>query len=231
MFNTSGPTDTVTQLTYLPKVDDPRRDWVASVAVPAFLAHRAHNKVRNFVTVVTGAELGAIAATDIFDLGCLAITDRHQAVVDAAAENICNTSTGAGKFRLIAVLSPTGAVISSIGGRVPLAALLKMASEAGYRAKIVTYTWKIQSEPEEVVGGYKKNQEDGHGPLYFCPAKILRNTFGSLHPAVATRRTRAAETEESLLKHRIDASVVAYELNRNGLFIGHTAAIVRSTPL
>jgi hypothetical protein len=40
-----------------------------------------------------------------------------------------------------------------------------MAFEAGYSADILTYTWKIQSEPEEVIGGYKKNQEDGHGPV------------------------------------------------------------------
>jgi hypothetical protein len=40
-----------------------------------------------------------------------------------------------------------------------------MAVEAGYSTKILTYTWKIQSEPEEVIGGYKKNQEDGLGPV------------------------------------------------------------------
>jgi hypothetical protein len=63
------------------------------------------------------------------------------------------------------LLSPTGAVLSSIGGRVSTDILLEMAAEAGYCASILTYTWKIQSEPGEVIGGYKKNQEDGLGPV------------------------------------------------------------------
>jgi hypothetical protein len=80
----------------LPKVDNPRRDWVSSVAVPAFLAHRAQNTVRAFATIGTGAGLDAIAAVDIFDLERVAITDLHQAVVDAAAENIRTATAGLG---------------------------------------------------------------------------------------------------------------------------------------
>jgi hypothetical protein len=80
----------------LPKVDNPRRDWVSSVDVPAFLAHRAQNTVRAFATIGTGAGLDAIAAVDIFDLERVAITDLHQAVVDAAAENIRTATAGFG---------------------------------------------------------------------------------------------------------------------------------------
>ncbi|KAJ7929235.1 hypothetical protein B0H13DRAFT_2310700 [Mycena leptocephala] len=234
----------LTPLTYLPKVDNPRRDWVSSVAVPAFLAHRAQNTVRAFATIGTGAGLDAIAAVDIFDLERVAITDLHQAVVDAAAENIRTATAGLGVNLIAAagdildplatlclakpLLSATGAVISSIGGRVSIDILLEMAFEAGYSADILTYTWKIQSEPEEVIGGYKKNQEDGHGPFYFYPAAVLEEAFHGLDPAVAG--TQAKEIEKALLDHRIDATV-AYELHRNGLVIGHTVAIVRSTPL
>jgi hypothetical protein len=60
------------------------------------------------------------------------------------------------------LLAPGGVMLSSMGGRVPLVAMLEMARSAGYCAQVLTYTWKIQSEPEEVIGGYKKNQEDGH---------------------------------------------------------------------
>ncbi|KAJ7771704.1 hypothetical protein B0H16DRAFT_1514425 [Mycena metata] len=288
----------LTELTYLPKIDNPRRDWVASVAVPAFLAHRAQNEVKAFATVGTGGGLDAIAAMDIFNPECIAMTDLHQPVVDAAAENFriataglscANFIAAAGdilaplankncKFDLIyenlpniplddaheidagqtsstyvphrsedipaiatnnllalhflalrqakSLLSDTGAIISSIGGRVEIAILLKMASEAGYRAEILTYTWKIQSEPEEVIGGYKKNQEDGLGPFYFYPVAILEKTFGNLDPAAAGRR--AEEIEGLLRPHAVDA-LTALELHRNGLEIGHTVAIVRST--
>ncbi|KAJ7872223.1 hypothetical protein B0H13DRAFT_1633966, partial [Mycena leptocephala] len=289
----------LTELTYLPKVENPRRDWVASVAVPAFLAHSAENKVKSFATIGTGAGLDAVAAVDIFELERLAITDLHQAVVDAAAENIRTATADLSDVRLFAaagdilaplategggydliyenlpniplspghaidagqtsstyvpwrvedipsiatenllalhflalsqakpLLSPTGAVISSIGGRVSIAVLLKMAFEAEYNAEILTYTWKIQSEPEEVIGGYKKSQEDGHGPFYFYPAAVLEKVFRSLHPAAAGRQ--AEEIEKSLFSHRVDAAV-AYDLHKNGIVMGHTVAVVRSTP-
>ncbi|KAJ7929238.1 hypothetical protein B0H13DRAFT_2652412 [Mycena leptocephala] len=279
----------LTPLTYLPKVDNPRRDWVSSVAVPAFLTHRAQNTVRAFATIGTGAGLDAIAAVDIFDLEHVAITDLHQAVVDAAAENIRTATAGLGVNLIAAagdilalwqvknantisstktcrifhctsatyvprraenipsiatenllalhflalcqakpLLSATGAVLSSIGGRVSIDILLEMAFEAGYSADILTYTWKIQSEPEEVIGGYKKNQEDGHGPFYFYPAAVLEEAFRGLEPAVAG--TQAKEIEKALLDHRVDATV-AYELHKNGLVMGHTVVIVQSTPL
>ncbi|KAJ7043196.1 hypothetical protein C8F04DRAFT_1390033 [Mycena alexandri] len=288
----------LTELTYLPKIDNPRRDWVASVAVPAFLAHRAQNEVKAFATVGTGGGLDAIAAMDIFSPECVAMTDIHLPVVNAAAENFCIATAGLSGVNLIAaagdilaplgnknykfdliyenlpniplddaheidagqtsstyvphrsedipaiatnnllalhflalqqaksLLSPEGAIISSIGGRVEIAILLKMALEAGYCAEILTYTWKIQSEPEEVIGGYKKNQEDGLGPFYFYPAAVLEKAFGNLDPAAAGRR--AEEIEGLLRPHAVDAPT-ALELHRNGLEIGHTVAIVRST--
>lgn len=85
---------TTRKLTYLPKVDNPRRDWVSSVAVPAFIAHCAQKRVRRFATIGTGAGLDAIAAVDIFDLDRVAITDLHPAVVYAAAKNIRTATVG-----------------------------------------------------------------------------------------------------------------------------------------
>ena len=54
-----------------------------------------------------------------------------------------------------------------MGGRVPIQSMLSMAKSVGFQAEVLIYTWKIQSEPEEVIGGYKKNQEDGLGPVSF----------------------------------------------------------------
>ena len=82
------------QLTYLPKVGEPRRDWVASVAVPAFIAHREDCVVRRFATIGTGSGLDAIAALELFDLESLAITDLHPVVVQAAASNIKAATVG-----------------------------------------------------------------------------------------------------------------------------------------
>ena len=63
------------------------------------------------------------------------------------------------------LLAPGGAVISSMGGRVPLVTMLEMARSAAFVAQVLTYTWKIQSEPEEVIGGYKINQKDCLRPV------------------------------------------------------------------
>ncbi|KAJ7867695.1 hypothetical protein B0H14DRAFT_2346897, partial [Mycena olivaceomarginata] len=288
----------LTEHTYLPKVDNPRRDWVSSVAVPAFLAYHTQNQVRAFATIGTGAGLDAIVAVDIFNPERIVVTDIHEAVVDAARNNICKATAGIdvhliagtgdllsplagqnGTYDLIyenlpniplaldctiddgqtsatyvsgrtedipfiatanllalhflalrqakPLLSPTGAVLSSIGGRVSTDILLKMAAEAGYCASILTYTWKIQSEPGEVIGGYKKNQEDGLGPFYFYPVSVLEKTFGCMTPAEAGHKVN--EIEATLCEHRVDAAT-AYDLHTNGLVMGHTVVIVQSKP-
>ncbi|KAJ7822255.1 hypothetical protein B0H14DRAFT_3470865 [Mycena olivaceomarginata] len=199
----------LTEHTYLPKVDNPRRDWVSSVAVPAFLAYHTQNQVRPFATIGTGAGLDAIVAVDIFNPERIVATagiDVHliagtgdllsplagqNGTYDLIYENLpniplaldCTIDDGqtsatyvSGRTEDIPFIatanllalhflalrqtpsSPTGAVLSSIGGRVSTDILLKMAAEAGYCASILTYTWKIQSEPGEIIGGYKKNQ-------------------------------------------------------------------------
>ncbi|KIM86946.1 hypothetical protein PILCRDRAFT_4194 [Piloderma croceum F 1598] len=281
------PTFTIhlTPLTYLPKVDEPRRDWVASVAVPAFMAHREDSAVRRFVTIGTGSGLDAIAALDIFDLESLAITDLHPVVVQTAASNIKAATAGcpsltkaveslvahsgdlltplkdhegqalhsgqasstyaAERYEQIpaiandsllalhwlalvqakTLLAPGGAVLSSMGGRVPLAAMLEMARSAGYVPQVLTYTWKIQSEPEEVIGGYNKNQEDGTRPFYFYLAEVLEREFAGITPLEGGRV--AAWIEQQLAPYRLDA-VVAYEAHKTGIIIGHTVAVVRS---
>ena len=63
------------------------------------------------------------------------------------------------------LLAPGGALLSSMGGRVPTSAMLALADSAGYEARILTLSWKEQSEPEAVIGGYAEHQEQGLGPV------------------------------------------------------------------
>jgi len=297
---------TLTEMTYLPKIADPRRDWVASVAAPAFQAHAAHNSVRKFAAIGTGAGLDAIAALEVFDLNALAVTDLHPAVVAAAAENIkaatahskalskvvegmlavsgdllTPLATQKGEFDLIYenlpnipldaarsalqeaqtsstyvpsrqeaippvaklnllalhwlalkqardLLSPSGAIVSSMGGRVPIASMMHMVVTAGYTPSVLTYTWKIQSEPEEVIGGYKTFQEQGLGPFFFYPAKVLEAIFSNYSAASAANQFQALEN--LLVPHRLD-SVSAYHSYKQGIVIGHTVVVVCSTPI
>lgn len=74
---------------YLPKANDPRSDWVASVTVPAFLAlAQTGIEVQDFCTIGTGAGLDALAAIEILNARNIIITDLHDDVVSLARENI-----------------------------------------------------------------------------------------------------------------------------------------------
>ena len=67
----------------------------------------------------------------------------------------------------LGLLSPTGAFLSSIGGRVPIKNMLEMADLAGYSGRIVTAWWKEQCEPDLVIGGYAEYEKAGFGPVSF----------------------------------------------------------------
>ncbi len=96
------------------------------------------------------------------------VPERHEKIV-----NIANDSLLALHWLCMVqareLLAPQGAIISSMGGRVPISNMITMSESAGYNPDVLTYTWKIQSEPEEVIGGYKRNQEEGLGPVGFFP--------------------------------------------------------------
>ncbi len=126
-----------------------------------------------------------------------------------------------------ALLTPGGRVLSSIGARVPLTSLLQMPSHANYQADILLYTWKIQSEPKEVVGSYAVHQQKGRGPFYFYPVEVLREVFDRV--PVVDSLERAMAVESQLSAHAIDAET-AIALVQSGQPIGHTVAVVQATP-
>ena len=69
------------------------------------------------------------------------------------------------RARNYGLLSPQGAILSSMGGRVPFSTMLQLADEAGYLGRILTLDWKNQSEPESVIGGYAEEEAKGRGPV------------------------------------------------------------------
>ena len=71
--------------------------------------------------------------------------------------------------RDLALLNPSGAVLSSMGGRVPIQAMLKMADSASYAGRVLGLSWKAQSEPGNVIGGYAEQEKQGLGPVSFDP--------------------------------------------------------------
>ncbi|PYI10995.1 hypothetical protein BO78DRAFT_359406 [Aspergillus sclerotiicarbonarius CBS 121057] len=127
--------------------------------------------------------------------------------------------------RTFNLLSKSGVLLSSMGGRVPLDTMLRLAESAGFMGRILSMSWKVQSEPEEVIGGYAKAQERGLGPFYFYRTGILEQAFGDLTPAGAG--LRAMQIENELLPDRLDA-VTALRAHRQGIEIGHPVVVMAS---
>ena len=75
-------------------------------------------------------------------------------------------------------LADKGAVYSTLGGRVPLSAFIKLGELAGLKSEIFTYSWKVQAEPEDVISGYAAQEKAGLGPFRFYRASDLQKAFG-----------------------------------------------------
>lgn len=290
---------------YLPKVDDPKYDWVASVAIPALRALSEKLKaqgraVREFCTIGTGTGTDALAAVEILKPQKLVVTDIHSSVVENAVTNIranlvkgddvvvagevgdlCAPLLEAGyKFDLIyenlpnipvsldidllsaqntssfyrsadadtpeavkndlfelhyqflkqarPLLKENGRVLCSIGCRRPLRAILNMVNMAEYEPEILIYTWKMQSEAEDVIGGYARQQRvRPETPFFFYRADTLERIFEHITPFVGA--ARAFEIEDELRLHALDAEK-ALESVGSGVAIGHTTTVIEARP-
>jgi|AGTN01.1.fsa_nt_gi hypothetical protein len=76
---------------YVPQVDDLQRDWVASVAAPAFRilhARRGDAACRSFAAVGTGSGVDALAGIEFLGATRVGITDLFEEVVATAAGNV-----------------------------------------------------------------------------------------------------------------------------------------------
>ena len=122
-------------------------------------------------------------------------------------------------------LLPRGVLFSCLGARIPLHHFLSLGELAGYVPSFLTYSWKVQAEPELVIRDHATSQRNGFGPFYFYRADLLQATFAGLSPAESGKR--ALEMEQSLLPHRLDA-LAAYEAFQQGERIGHTVAFLQS---
>ncbi|RAH70058.1 uncharacterized protein BO66DRAFT_323337 [Aspergillus aculeatinus CBS 121060] len=127
--------------------------------------------------------------------------------------------------RAFSLLSASGVILSSIGGRVPIATILALADTAGFAGRILSMSWKVQSEPDSVIGGYAAQQQQGLGPFYFYRTTTLRCIFHGRTPAGAA--LRALQIERELLSERIDA-VTALELHQEGVELGHPVVVMAS---
>ena len=123
-------------------------------------------------------------------------------------------------------LAENGAVYSTLGGRVPLSAFIKLGELAGFHSEIFTYSWKVQAEPEDVISGYAAQEKAGLGPFRFYRAEDLQKAFANV--SVKDSSSRAFEIEKSLDSVKLTATA-AYEAFKKGEVIGHTVAVLKSS--
>ena len=123
-------------------------------------------------------------------------------------------------------LAENGAVYSTLGGRVPLSAFIKLGELAGFHSEIFTYSWKIQAEPEDVISGYAAQEKAGLGPFRFYRAEDLQKAFANI--SVKDSGNRAFEIEKTLDSVKLTATA-AYEAFKKGEVIGHTVAVLKSS--
>ena len=123
-------------------------------------------------------------------------------------------------------LADKGAVYSTLGGRVPLSAFIKLGELAGLSSEIFTYSWKVQAEPEDVISGYAAQEKAGLGPFRFYRASDLQKAFASI--SVKESGKNAFEIERSLESSKLTATE-AYEAFQKGEMIGHTVAVLKSS--
>ena len=123
-------------------------------------------------------------------------------------------------------LAEDGAVYSTLGGRVPLSAFIKLGELAGLKSEIFTYSWKVQAEPEDVISGYAAQEKAGLGPFRFYRTSDLQKAFASV--TVKESGSRAFEIEKSLESSKLTATE-AYKAFKQGDTIGHTVAVLKSS--
>ena len=123
-------------------------------------------------------------------------------------------------------LAENGAVYSTLGGRVPLSAFIKLGELAEFHSEIFTYSWKVQAEPEDVISGYAAQEKAGLGPFRFYRADNLQKAFASV--SVKDSGNRAFEIEKALESAKLSATA-AYEAFKKGEVIGHTVAVLKSS--
>ena len=122
-------------------------------------------------------------------------------------------------------LLPGGALFSCLGARIPLQNFLSLGELAGFVPSFLTYSWKVQAEPELVIRDHATSQQNGFGPFYFYRVDQLQSTFAEV--PLAESGKKALEIERALLPHRLDAPA-AYEAFLRGERIGHTVAFLKS---
>lgn len=122
-------------------------------------------------------------------------------------------------------LTKDGFILSLMGGRVSLDSFVRLGELAGVKSEIFTYGWKVQAEPEDVIGGYADQEAQGYGPFTFYRSEDLAAAFDGIN--VEASGAKAFEIESKLADKKLTATE-AFEIWKKGGSIGHTVVVLKS---
>lgn len=122
-------------------------------------------------------------------------------------------------------LTKDGFILSLMGGRVSLDSFVRLGELAGVQSEIFTYGWKVQAEPEDVIGGYADQEAQGYGPFTFYRSEDLAAAFDGID--IETSGAKAFEIESKLADKKLTATE-AFEIWKKGGSIGHTVVVLKS---
>lgn len=121
-------------------------------------------------------------------------------------------------------LIPGGSVIINLGGRVPLWIIKKMFTDAGYHYQELFNMFKLQTQPEWVLGGYARAEEKYKVNFDFYRFDIAQQ---KLNKQFDNQNISAAQLKQILKPFRVNATealkLYIYKHER----IGHTVQLIR----
>ena len=120
-------------------------------------------------------------------------------------------------------VKPGGSVVVALGGRVPYALVKKMFEECGYKMEDLYGRMKVQTQPDDVIGGYADNETRNGVDFRFYDLSLQPFDSGELEFAEGVS---CLQREEDCAHHAITARE-ALRRHAMGHRIGHPVWILR----
>jgi len=117
-----------------------------------------------------------------------------------------------------------GGVLTSIGGRVPLEIVFNLHRACGYSPELIVFDLKIQSEPDEVLPGYCKAEEQNGVEFRFYAPEALEIVAAGRRKGLEGKELADA-VEEDLNRYSMSAHE-ALEQYYQGKEVAHSVFMV-----
>lgn len=116
------------------------------------------------------------------------------------------------------VLTQDGSVVVIVGGRVPIELIQTLFSECGYSHTELWNALKVQTQPEEVLAGFAKAEQE-YGTI-FDFYRISENQ-------TLNKNNESAKDLKEYMSHQRVSATEALTLHKSGVAIGHVVHVIR----